>query len=75
MLTRRHDLGFVVGDDTHLPEPDADARQMLGDRADIPILCATGQNLIADDQQRRRHYALFAQFPIPASRFSFASPS
>ena len=51
-VERGDDLRLVVGDDAHLLEIDADHGQVLGDVADVLVLGAAGQDLVADDQNR-----------------------
>ena len=43
------EVDLVIGNDAHLLQPDADVRQMLGDRASVPVFGAAGQNFVADD--------------------------
>src|SRR5439155_16582644 len=52
-IDRSHDITLHVGDDAHLAEVDAQRRASFGDRADVLVLGAAGQDLVADDQQRR----------------------
>ena len=47
---RRDDLGLDVGHHAHLAEVDADIGQVLGDVADVLVLGAPGQDLVADDE-------------------------
>ena len=47
------DLGLLVGDDAHLLQLDADGGQMVGDVADVLVLGAAREDLVADHQQRR----------------------
>ena len=42
------DLGLLVGDDAHLLQLDADGGQMVGDVADVLVLGAPRQDLVAD---------------------------
>ena len=49
-IHRRYDLVFLVGNDAHLLQVDPDGRHDVGEMADIFILGAAGQNLVADDK-------------------------
>jgi hypothetical protein len=50
-VERGDDLRLFVGDDAHFLEIDADVGEILGDVADVLVLGAAGQNLVADDKQ------------------------
>ena len=50
-VERSDDLRLFVGDHAHFLEIDADAGEILGDVADVLVLGASGQNLVADDEQ------------------------
>ena len=50
-VERGDDFRLFVGDDTHFLEVDADIGQIFGDVADVLILGAARQNLVANDQQ------------------------
>ena len=52
-VERGDDLRLFVGDDAHFLQIDADIGEILGDVADVLVLGAPGQNLVADDQERR----------------------
>src|SRR5439155_16544234 len=49
-VQRGDDLDLDVGHHTHLFHVDADVGQILGDIADVLVLGAPGQDLVADDQ-------------------------
>lgn len=49
-IHRGDDLVFLVGNDAHLLQVDADRRHDIGEVADILVLGAAGQNLVADDE-------------------------
>ena len=51
-VERRDDLVFLVGHDAHLPQVDAERGQIFGDVADVLVLGAPGQDLVADHQER-----------------------
>ena len=53
-IDRPHDRTLLVADDSHLLEVDAERGQVFGDIADVPVLGPARQDLVADDQQRRR---------------------
>ena len=48
------DIVRIISDDTHLPHLNADRRAMLGDVADVLVLRAPRQDLVADDENRSR---------------------
>ncbi len=50
---RGDDLRFLVGDDADFAHVDAQRGQVFGDVADVLVLRAPGQNLVADHQDRR----------------------
>ena len=50
-VQRGDDLGLVVGHHAHLVQVDADVGQVLGDVADVLVLGAPGQDLVADDEK------------------------
>ena len=62
---RLHDRLLAVADDPDLHQVDADIGQGVGDEADILVLGPAGEDLVADDRERRRsaHSALI--FPCP----------
>src|SRR5262249_43941572 len=45
-----HDRGGVVGDNPHLFQVNADGGEVIGDIADVPVLGAARQDLVADHQ-------------------------
>ena len=45
-----HDDPGIVGDHPRFPQPDADLVQSLREEAEIGVLGAPGQDLVADDQ-------------------------
>ena len=49
-VDRVDDLVLVVGDDAHFLQVDADGGQVVGDVADVLVLGAPGQDLVADDE-------------------------
>ena len=53
LVDRRDDVGLDVGDDAGLAQPDAERRQLLGEKAEIHVLGAARQDLVADDQDGR----------------------
>ena len=53
-VERGDDLGLVVGHHAHFLEVDAERGQVLGDEADVLVLGAPGQDLVADDQKAGR---------------------
>ena len=53
-IERGDDFRLFVRHDADFLEVDADGRQILGDKADILVLGAAGENLIADDQKSGR---------------------
>src|SRR5262249_61845919 len=50
-VERLDDHRLVVGDDALLLQVDADIGEILGDVADVLVLGAPGQDLVADDEQ------------------------
>ncbi len=48
------DVGLDIGDDAGLAQADAERRQLLGEEAEIHVLGAAGQDLVADDQDGGR---------------------
>ena len=50
-VERIDDRRLLVADHAHLPEVDAERGQVLGDIADVLVLGAPGQDLVADHQQ------------------------
>jgi len=50
---RRNDVLFVIGNNPHLFQADADSGQMAGDGADVLVLGPAGQDLVADHQNAR----------------------
>ncbi len=48
------DVVLVVRDDPHFLEVDADGGHDVGEVVDVPVLGATGENLIANDQHGGR---------------------
>ena len=59
-VERGDDLRLLVGDDAHLLEIDADHGQVFGDVADVLVLGAAGQDLVADDEKPGRDDLVFA---------------
>src|SRR5205823_12795723 len=53
-IQRIDDLILLIGDDAHFLQVDADIRQILGDVANVLVLGASGQDLIADDEDGGR---------------------
>ena len=51
-VERGDDLGLFVGHDADFLEVDADVGEIFGDVADILVLGASGQDLVADDENR-----------------------
>src|SRR5206468_10234073 len=52
-VQRRDDIGFIVGDDANLLEVDSEIGEVFRDKADVLVLGAPGQNLVADHQNPR----------------------
>ena len=52
-VDRLDDRGLVVGDHAHFLEVDADGGEIIGDEADVLVLGAARQNLVADDKHGR----------------------
>ena len=52
-VERGDDLVLDVGDDARLAQIDAEFGEILGDIADVAVLGAARQDLVADDQHRR----------------------
>ena len=52
-IDRRDDRLLVVGDHPHFLQVDADGGEIVGDVADILVLGAARQDLVADDEHRR----------------------
>ena len=50
-VDRGDDLGLDVRHDPDLPQVDPDTGQVLGDVADVLVLGAPGQDLVADDEE------------------------
>ncbi len=51
-VERRDDLRLLVGDDADFLEIDADIGEVFGDIADVLVLGAARQDLVADDEDR-----------------------
>ena len=54
-IDRRDNLGRDVGDDPRFPQIDAKLGEITGEIGDVLVLRAAGQDLVADDESRRRH--------------------
>ena len=52
-VERVDDRRLVVGDDPHLLQVDADGGEIVGDEADVLVLGAARQDLVADDKHCR----------------------
>jgi hypothetical protein len=62
---------LIVGDDADFPKVDADRRQVFGNVADVSVLGASGQDLVADHQDAgrdnlRRHVIFHRMFRLVA---------
>ena len=66
-VDRLDDRGFVVGDDAHFLEVDADGGEIVGDEADVLVLGATRQDFVADDQHCRGDDSGLAFMAVTAS--------
>ncbi len=64
-IDRGDDLVLLVGDDAHLLQVDADRRHDVGEVADVAVLGAARQDLVADHDHRRRHYVRHRLRPRP----------
>ena len=54
-IDRRDNLGRGIRNDADLAQIDADLGQVIRDIIDVLVLGAPGKDLVADDEERRRH--------------------